>query len=432
MGLTRLVRRFCSNRSGNFAVILGIAALPLFGAVGVAVDVARALETKTRLANAADAAVLATLASGSPALTTAMTMTGPGPIADGRQDMETFFKSNLRADILSHVSVVDADVRRSNSDVTSTLRYQADVKTTFARVLGITSWPVEGMAKASISIDSAIDFYLLLDNTPSMGLGATTADINKLVDNTPDKCAFACHALNNTDNYYNLAKQLGVSMRIDVVRQATQNLMDRAKKVRTYGNQFRMAVYTFGAAATNMGLTQISDLSHDLDKVKAAAGTIDLMTIPYQNYNNDQQTDFDGTITALNKLIANPGTGLGGDDPQKVVFFVSDGVGDSYKPYTCSKRIQGAGRCQEPIVVDYCTQLKDRGIKVAVLYTTYLPLPNNSWYNNWIKPFQDEIGVRMKACASPGLFFEVSPSEGISEAMDALFLKAISVLRLVG
>jgi hypothetical protein len=75
--------------------------------------------------------------------------------------------------------------------------------------------------------------------------------------------------------------------------------------------------------------------------------------------------------------------------------------------------------------------LKERGIKVAVLYTTYLPLPSNGWYNNWIKPFQNEIGVKMKECASPGLFFEVSPSEGISEAMDALFMKTISVLRLV-
>jgi hypothetical protein len=432
-GLNRLVRRFWLNRRGNYAVIVAIAAIPLFGAVGLAVDVTRALETKSRLANAADAAVLASLASGSPAMTQAMIMTGPGPIATGKQDSETFFKSNLRSDLLSHVYAVESDVRRGNSEVTSELKYQASVATSFARVLGIDSWPVQGTAKASISIDAAIDFYVLLDNTPSMGLGATNSDIDKLVANTPDKCAFACHALNNSDNYYNLAKKIGVQMRIDVVRQATQNLMDRAKKVRTYANQFRMAVYTFGAAATNMGLTQISGLSHDLDKVKSAAGAVDLMTIPYQNYNNDQQTDFDGTLTALNKLIAKPGTGKGGDESQKVVFFVSDGVGDSNKPYTCTKKVhQSTGRCQEPIAVDYCAKLKARGIKVAVLYTTYLPLPSNDWYNKWIKPFQNEIGVKMKECASPGLFFEVSPSEGISEAMDALFMKTISVLRLVG
>lgn len=430
-GLNRIARRFWRNRQGNFAAIIGIAAIPIFGAVGLAIDVTRALETRSRLANAADAAVLAALASGSPAMVEAMSMSGPGEIKAGKEDTEMFFTSNLRSDLLGHVYSANAAVRRTTSEVTSELNYKAEVKTTFARILGIDSWPLEGTAKASINIDAAIDFYVLLDNTPSMGLGATTADINKLVANTPDKCAFACHALNQADNYYNLAKELGVSMRIDVVRKATQNLMDRAKKVRTYTQQFRMAVYSFGAAATNMGLTEVAALSHDLNKVKTAAGAVDLMTIPYQNYNNDQQTDFDGTLTALEKLIPNPGTGLGGDEPQKVVFFVSDGVGDSYKPYTCSKNIQGAGRCQEPIVADYCTKLKNRGIKVAVLYTTYLPLPDNSWYNTWIKPFQSEIGVRMKECASPGLFFEVSPSEGIAEAMDALFMKTIAVLRLV-
>jgi hypothetical protein len=38
----------------------------------------------------------------------------------------------------------------------------------------------------------------------------------------------------------------------------------------------------------------------------------------------------------------------------------------------------------------------------------------------------------MLECASPGYFFEVSPSEGISEAMEALFIKVISVPRLMG
>jgi hypothetical protein len=38
-----------------------------------------------------------------------------------------------------------------------------------------------------------IDFYLLLDNSPSMGVGATPADVAKMVNNTPDACAFACH-----------------------------------------------------------------------------------------------------------------------------------------------------------------------------------------------------------------------------------------------
>ena len=60
-----------------------------------------------------------------------------------------------------------------------------------------------------------------------------------------------------------------------------------------------------------------------------------------------------------------------------------------------------------------------------MLYTTYLPLPTNAWYNTWIAPFSAEIGPKMQACASPGLYFEVSPTQGISEAMNALFQKVV-------
>jgi hypothetical protein len=36
----------------------------------------------------------------------------------------------------------------------------------------------------------------------------------------------------------------------------------------------------------------------------------------------------------------------------------------------------------------------------------------------------------MEACASPGLYFEVSPTQGISQAMNALFQKAVSDARI--
>jgi hypothetical protein len=38
----------------------------------------------------------------------------------------------------------------------------------------------------------------------------------------------------------------------------------------------------------------------------------------------------------------------------------------------------------------------------------------------------------MEACASPGLFFEVTPTDGISQAMNALFQKVVSKAYLTG
>lgn len=74
--------------------------------------------------------------------------------------------------------------------------------------------------------------------------------------------------------------------------------------------------------------------------------------------------------------------------------------------------------------------MKSRGITIAALYTTYLPLPTNAWYNTWIAPWQGSIGTNMQNCASPGLYFEVSPTQGISDAMTALFQKAVGLARL--
>lgn len=155
------------------------------------------------------------------------------------------------------------------------------------------------------------------------------------------------------------------------------------------------------------------------------------MSIPYQGYNNDQQTDFDRALVQIGDKVGSSGTGASSANPDKVIFFVSDGVGDSYKPSSCTKKLTG-GRCQEPIDIKDCTKLKEKGFRIAVLYTTYLPLPTNDWYNSWIKPFQAEIGSRMQSCASPGLYFEVSPSQGISDAMTVLFKKAITSPRLTG
>ncbi len=76
-----------------------------------------------------------------------------------------------------------------------------------------------------------------------------------------------------------------------------------------------------------------------------------------------------------------------------------------------------------------------------MLYTTYLDLPTNNWYKKWIAPFNvgpygpspnSEIAQNMQSCASPGLYFEVSMTQGISEAMNALFKKAVADARISG
>ena len=431
LGLYQLSRKLMADRGGNFATVTVLLAVPLIAAAGMAIDITDALVARTELYNAADAAALGAIADSSPAVAAALTMTNDGTVSIGQDDARKLFFGQASSDLQNVPVNVNISVNRVSNVVSSTVNFSASVPTTLMQIMGQTSIPISGTASAQYQTASFIDFYMLLDNTPSMGVGATSDDIAMMQKNTADTCAFACHNLDTTNNYYNLAKNLNVKMRIDVVRQATQSLTDTAVANRSTPDQYRMAVYTFGTKAESAALTSVSALSSDMTQVKTSTGAVDLMTTPYQNYNNDQDTSFDTMLTQLKPIIGTGGGGTTSSDRAKVLFFVTDGVGDSYKPSTCTKPTTG-GRCQEPLDTSFCKPLKDQNVKIAILYTTYFPLPQNAWYNTWIAPFQSQIGTNLQNCASPGLYFEVSPTQGISDAMSALFLKVIRTPRLTG
>lgn len=428
-----MLGRFFRDRSGNFGVMTALMLVPVIGVAGFAIDISNALMVRSTLQAAADAAAIAAVAETSAGVMQAMQMKSDGQLSAAIEDAKKVFIGHAKMSEEYELKNFDVDVVKTGTQVKAIFTFDATVPTSLARILGQSDVTVGGRAEAVFQTDTFRDFYLLLDNTPSMGVGATPADVAKMVDNTRDKCAFACHivkdGVEDKNSYYYLAKRLGVTIRIDVVAKATAALMETAKSSRKSSNQYRMAVYTFGEKAEDTKLLQVASLTDNLDQVKASASGIGLMSIPYQGYDNDQQTDFDRALKNIGELMGTAGTGSSAGNPEKILFFVSDGVGDAYKPSSCTKKTTN-GRCQEPIDTTQCEALKSKGYRIAVLYTTYLPLPTNDWYNKWISPFQSQIPTRMQSCASPGLFFEVSPSQGITEAMNALFLKIVTTPRL--
>ena len=439
--LRTLIRRLVRDKRGNVAVIFTIACVPLITAVGCAIDYSRATQTRSKLQAAADAASVGSIAKASPAFVAAGSMTSDGSIPAGVTDAKNIFDAN-RANLTGYtLNSVTPTVVKSGSTVTSTVTFSANINTMFLGLIGKPSMTVTGTSTSTANMPLYVDFYLLLDNSPSMGVAATPLDVSTMVNNTSDKCAFACHDYNDPNNYYNLAKTLGVTTRIDVLRTAAQSLMDTAKATQTYTNQFRMAIYDFGASSKTIGLRALFSLSASLSSAKTAAGSIDLMGVYGNNdaYTADKDTQFSTVFPAINTAITSPGAGTSAA-PMKYLFFVSDGVADEYNA-GCSKPTVSSGRCQSPIDVSLCTTIKNRGIKIAVLYTTYLQLPTNSWYMTYIDPFNQgpfgpspnsQIAQNMQACASPGLYFEVSPTQGISDAMNALFKKAVADARISG
>ena len=432
---TGLYSRFRIDTRANVAVIFAIAIIPILGSIGCAVDYSMAVRLRSKLQAASDAASVGSIGKSSPAYIAAGSASD-GTISVGGPDALTIFSANMTGESGYTLNSATATVVKASSTVTSTVQFSATINTTFMKALGKNNMTVTGTSVSTSTMPVFIDFYLLLDNSPSMGVAATPADVATMVNNTPDQCAFACHDLNDNNNYYKLAKNLGVTTRIDVVRSAAQSLMDTAAATETYNNQFRMAIYTFGASASTAGLTTIASLTSSLSTAKTQAGNIDLMTVNGQNQNNDQDTNFTAIIPQIDAAIPTPGPGTS-TSPQKFLFFVSDGVADENNP-ACLKPKSGV-RCQSPLNPALCTAMKARGVKIAVLYTTYLALPTNAWYNQWIAPFNpgpygpstnSEIAANMQACSSPGFYFEVSPTDGISQAMNTLFQKAVSTARI--
>jgi Flp pilus assembly protein TadG len=433
------ISRLARHRGGNAAILFALCIIPVVFLSGMALDFSTATSKRLRLNAAADAAALSAVTPAALAQTNAQVQTTALNIFEAQ--------ASAIPGLTPQPPVPTINVVQNGSVRSVTVSYTANSINAFPNVLGMltntteATWAVTGSSTASSSGLPDIDFYLLLDNSPSMDIAATTSGINTMVTSTSAQggCAFACHESNpsadglgnpgGVDNY-TLAQNLGVVTRIQNMASATQALMDTASTTEGANSAYRMAIYTFNAN----GLSTIHPLSADLSSAKSDAGNIDVLEVCQNNYltcgnsNNDTDTNFETAMNGVNQIMVAPGTGAFGSSPQEVLFIVSDGVDDEINA-TCSQALTGS-RCQQPFDTSWCTTVKNRGIRIAVLYTEYLPLPTNAWYNTWIAPFQSQIGTNMQSCASPGLFFQVTTDGDITAAMQALFQQAVSAAHL--
>jgi Flp pilus assembly protein TadG len=460
--LGELTRRFRRDRGGNTAIVFALSLVPIVFLTGLSLDFSAAAQKRIQLNAAADAAALSMVTPNAMTQTCAQATTTATNIFMGQ------------ASLLSSLNYAAPQISGCQDGVptrTVTVTYAASSINTFPNVLALltkvseATWAVTGSSTATATTAPNINFYLLLDNSPSMDIAATTAGINTMVANTSQQggCALACHETNPAsgdvagnpggEDNYTLAKNLGVVTRVENMATATSSLMSSATQMMTTNNAtcpngpgcYQMAIFTFNVQGTTNGQCSSTSIqtiyapscapSTDLSAAQTAAATMDVLEVCSNNYlvcgtsNSDADTDFETAMTAINKIMPTPGTGTSGSTPQEVLFLVTDGVDDEINSSSCSQTLDGS-RCQQPFNTAMCTTVKNRGIRIAVLYTEYLPLPTNAWYNSWISPFQSQIGPNMESCASPGLFFQVTTDGDITAAMQALFQQAVSTARL--
>jgi len=453
--------RFARDRKANVAVIVALTMVPIIFLLGMTLDFTQALRKKEQLDAAADAAAIAAVRPAMLMQTDAVAQATAYSIFMSAANS----LSGLVAVPTPTITVTDVGLQRTVS-----VTYNAASINNFPKVLVNTaSWPISGSATAQAAAAPNMNFYLLMDDSPSMAIGATTTDISNLIAATaPSKqpatssqnCGFACHETNiahdgGTRDNLTIARANSITLRIDLVTNAVNQLLNTWANCPQSGvtggvmqcmsalnnTTYKAALYTF-----DLGLNTLASLT-----TPTSAGTkvnnIALMPVVYQNCvvtttncKTDNGTDIAGALTSLNSIMPNPGLGsnASGDTPQEVVFLVTDGVEDKIATSCPNATFASNSRCQQPLDTTMCNTIKGRGIKIAILYTEYLQLktPNvpvtDSWYMSWVDPYDEpssstgKIAQNLQACASPGFFSDVQTGGNITQALTDLFIKVAS------
>jgi Flp pilus assembly protein TadG len=314
--------------------------------------------------------------------------------------------------------------------------------------------------------------------------------------NTPTATSATPAGAYGAEDAFALSRCLAVQLRVDLVNQATTALMTTAPATATENNTtYAVNIYTLDLGYNNVPSTY----NWNGDSVGAAPGLVPdpaitkgletVFTWPVAFANIDTETNatmvsgFTSATTAANGiaplesnsegddsysfideqglkgmygLMPTPGNGgsAPGDTPQEVLFIVTDGLNDSDSDGTTpTKSCIGAtslytyyGRPQfcvnqtinSATSNSYCTDIKNKGIRIAFLYLRYNSLAPYDGYVNDIEPWQypsgvtgtDEVEQAAIACASTGLEFTVDTDGDITTAMQALFQKAVQTAYL--
>lgn len=435
--IVRIARRLLRQERGNVIMIFAFSLIPLVFGAGMVIDYSRAARLQTKMNAITDATAL--YAVSAPML--------KNSVDDTKTRANAFFEDQATA---LNGLIYGKDVKISVTETLTptlqrnvTVTYAAASNNIFGAILSSASIAIGGNASAKSVTAPNIDFYMVLDTSPSMALPATKAGLTALTTATGG-CAFACHQTNTSStnpgktrmvngkyvDYYYVAKtDLGLALRSDLVTSAVEDLVDVAKETAdANGATYRMALGHF-----DWTYHSIEDKPVNLDKAKGLVSQAQLLTVCQNNQrvcginDSDMLTNFTTSLTSINTIMPVPGTGTkkGNDTPQSIMFLITDGMRDE----------NAGGRKLGPMPTAMCDTIKARGIRIAVLYTEYLwESASDGWsISNVRTPFlnaPEKISPPLQSCASPGLYYKVTTDSDVSAALAGLFQKAVQAAHL--
>jgi len=417
-----VLQRFRDNESGQLSVIFSLTALSLVTMIGVSLDYARTERERVLVTGAADAATLSavklatekpTLVAGTNSVIVDVEKTKAAAKTEADKVFENHMKVNGTKSAVTPATSIGYD--STTGMWSATIDYNAKIKGSFSGLIGLTELQYKGksQAQASKGNQAYMDIYMMLDVSSSMGIGATDADTAAMVSLIG--CAFGCHTPYYKATYYDKPRSKGIKMRIDVLREASQKLVDTAVTTAAGSGRIRIGAYTY-----NDKVTTLNTITSDLTTIKTKLGTVDLPT--YEDGTNTSKA-----VTQMNSTIMTSGDGSASTKAKSFLFLITDGVEDTIYVGGAKPAAPGPyGMWGSTSAIDpaLCNTLKSRGVTVAVLYTKYIKF--TGWqYDGLIKPFDTYIPNNLKTCATSGFYFEASSATEINNAMLAMFQSAV-------
>ena len=542
--LARLRIRLARDRDANVTMIAAVALIPTMFGLGFSIDYARAEMLQSRINAVADAAALTGTdlvyieqsAAVAKAASTQIFTTQVTDYADFSYAPST------------QLVVTVSNQGGLNLGRTVYVGWAGQSANMFSGILGMASLSISGSSTAYATQAPYVNFFLVMDKSPSMLLPTTSTGITETQGATADTCAFACHQqfpgsyikdvngktvfinqnfysttgatgagtyylIDGSNNLYNSGGTLlgailtnvsttanttltykyasgttktcnifgfncvtttnyttvtivgfyadgywlthnytsiypsgtKIDLRVSDETVAAQQLIPYAQsqaQINSVAYQMQLFSYDWTHPAASSPVTQYNAMTNVNSMSSSTVPNLDTSQ-DWWAYNNcytvaclspgDAATSTYGMLTSMNAVMPAPGTGLTAATPQEVMLIITDGVSDEI--------INGSRTNREFNATDIaaCTTIKNRGIKVAILYTYYDPntLAGDSWSQANVVPYLPNVLTALQSCASTAnngsaLVYTVQSNQSIATALQTLFQLTITNSHLIG
>ncbi|NMD08817.1 MAG: hypothetical protein GYA66_12670 [Phyllobacteriaceae bacterium] len=403
------ISRFLRNKEASVSTMFALTMTVLMVTIGAGIDFGRVEQQKSIADGIADATVIAAVAAAVEADKAKKSGIAEIAKAAGLAAWEANAKAS-KFDIEGGPEIVITSP--AAHEWTATATFDEQYSTHFMSLFGQDMFPVRAFAEATSSfgeVKEYWDVHIAVDDSASMGLGATQADMNKMIADKSIGCAFACHYATNGSDSMAIARNKGYKLRIDVVDEAIDAVTTKLESI-SDGSNVRMALH-----GINTTFREFVALSSNLRNVKNYKIDMGLTT------NSKGNTNFRIGMAGLTSKVGTSGTGATSGSPKKAAIFITDGVHDhNINEINVVTRVS-KDYYLGPISESFCQGLKNSGVKVGVLYVPYI---TPAGYGGYTNAYIANVPKKLKACASTDMYFEATQSSQIEGMLTSLINQA--------